>query len=254
MNPEARTPASATTWPQRWQRFSAAAVRGFHAYANWLVSISWKRFIVLAVLLIVAMAILHDLPPFTWTVTEHTEPTVRIIKQRQPMAPPAPPAPAVRPEPSNKPSSASQAPEEKRPGVHIDIPKDIKDGETTGLDISIGKDGVRITAKTDKPSAARQRPGGSRRSRTRRRCGRLGGRRHAHQPARPAPRPTPCARPSPRRGARCRTPCARRAATRNRPRATPNKPAATPSRPSKTSPKTCAGPASAPRASASAIS
>ena len=154
MNPEARTPASATTWPQRWQRFSAAAVRGFHAYANWLVSISWKRFIVLAVLLIVAMAILHDLPPFTWTVTEHTEPTVRIIKQRQPMAPPAPPAPAVRPEPSNKPSSASQAPEEKRPGVHIDIPKDIKDGETTGLDISIGKDGVRITAKTDKPSAA----------------------------------------------------------------------------------------------------
>jgi hypothetical protein len=131
MNAEARTPASATTWPQRWQRFSAAAVRGFHAYANWLVSISWKRFIVLAVLLIVAMAILHDLPPFTWTVTEHTEPTVRIIKQRQPMAPPAPPAPAVRPEPSNKPSSASQAPEEKRPGVHIDIPKDIKDGETT---------------------------------------------------------------------------------------------------------------------------
>jgi hypothetical protein len=154
MNAEAPTPASATTWPQRWQRFSAAAVRGFHAYANWLVSISWKRFIVLAVLLIVAMAILHDLPPFTWTVTEHTEPTVRIIKQRQPVAPPAPPAPAVRPEPPNKPASPSQAPEEKRPGVHIDIPKDIKDGETTGLDISIGKDGVRITAKTDKPSAA----------------------------------------------------------------------------------------------------
>jgi hypothetical protein len=154
MNAEAPTPASATTWPQRWQRFSAAAVRGFHAYANWLVSISWKRFIVLAVLLIVAMAILHDLPPFTWTVTEHTEPTVRIIKQRQPVAPPAPPAPAVRPEPPNKPASPSQAPEGKRPGVHIDIPKDMKDGETTGLDISIGKDGVRITAKTDKPSAA----------------------------------------------------------------------------------------------------
>jgi signal transduction histidine kinase len=127
-------------WAQRWQRFAAASVRGFHSYANWLVSISWRRFIVLAMLLIVAMSILHDMPPFTWTVTEHTEPKVRIIRQARPVTPPAPPAPA--------PSTA------QRPGVHIDIPKDMKDGEATGLDISIGKDGVRITAKTDQPSAA----------------------------------------------------------------------------------------------------
>ena len=149
----ATPPQAAAPWSDRWQRFSAAAVRGFHVYANWLVSISWRRFIVLAVLLIVAMAILHDLPPFTWTVTEHTEPTVRIIRQpRLPAAPatPAPPAaPAAPASPKDMPAPTAQ-----RPGVHIDIPKDMKEGDATGLDISIGKDGVRITAKGDKPAAA----------------------------------------------------------------------------------------------------
>ena len=55
----ARSPpmtASATSpWIQRWQRFSAASVRGFHSYANWLVGISWKRFVVLSVLLLLLM-------------------------------------------------------------------------------------------------------------------------------------------------------------------------------------------------------
>ena len=157
MNAEAPSTAAAATWPQRWQRFSAAVVRSFHAYANWLVGISWRRFIVLATLLIVAMAILHDLPPFTWTITEHTEPRVRIVRQPRLPAPPAPPA---KPEEVQKtpappaPVPAPAPPTTQRPGVHIDIPKDMKEGEATGLDISIGKDGVRITAKTDRPAAA----------------------------------------------------------------------------------------------------
>ena len=41
------------TWYERWQRFASATVRGFHLYASWLVSISWRRFIVLAVLLLI---------------------------------------------------------------------------------------------------------------------------------------------------------------------------------------------------------
>jgi signal transduction histidine kinase len=59
--------------PSRWQRLAAASVRGFHAYATWLVGITWKRFFLLAVLLIVGMAILQDLPPFTWRISETVE-------------------------------------------------------------------------------------------------------------------------------------------------------------------------------------
>ncbi|MEJ5999638.1 sensor histidine kinase [Paucibacter soli] len=61
------------TLMQRWQRFSKACVRGFHVYANWLVSISWKRFVVLSLLLLIGTNILQDLPPFTWRVTEHVD-------------------------------------------------------------------------------------------------------------------------------------------------------------------------------------
>jgi hypothetical protein len=45
----------APVWPQRWQRFSAAAVRAFHVYGTWLASISWKRFVLLAVLLLIVV-------------------------------------------------------------------------------------------------------------------------------------------------------------------------------------------------------
>jgi multidrug efflux pump subunit AcrA (membrane-fusion protein) len=134
-------PSAAPLWQERWQRFSAAAVRAFHAYANWLVGISWKRFIVLSLLLLVAMAILHDLPPLTWTITERTEPSVRIVKlPRPPKAPKAvePPAP----------------PEAPSPGVHIEIPKGMKDGDADGVDIRIGKDGVRITPRSGDPAQA----------------------------------------------------------------------------------------------------
>ena len=35
----------------RWQRFSAASVRAFHAYAGWLVGLTWWRFALLSILL-----------------------------------------------------------------------------------------------------------------------------------------------------------------------------------------------------------
>ena len=60
----------ASRWAERGQRLAAALVRAFRAYANWLVSISWKRFALLSVLLIVASAILESLPPFSWRVGE----------------------------------------------------------------------------------------------------------------------------------------------------------------------------------------
>ncbi len=66
MNPNANSPGSNS----RWARFSSRCVHTFHAYAGWLVSISWKRFFMLALLLIISMAIIHDLPPFSWTYLE----------------------------------------------------------------------------------------------------------------------------------------------------------------------------------------
>jgi signal transduction histidine kinase len=64
--------------PGRLQRFGAALVRAYHAYAAWLVSISWKRFFVLAILLLIAVGILHEQPPFTWKVSE----TVEIVEPK----------------------------------------------------------------------------------------------------------------------------------------------------------------------------
>ena len=46
----------------RWPHVRAA----FHAYARWLVSISWKRFWLLALLLIIGASILKEVPPFSW--------------------------------------------------------------------------------------------------------------------------------------------------------------------------------------------
>jgi signal transduction histidine kinase len=129
------------SWAQRWQRFAQGAVRFFHAYANWLVSISWRRFLLLSVLLIAAVAIVHDKPPFTWTITEHSETPVRIVRPKT--APPAPPAPAAP-----LPGAANS------PGVHIELPSDPKEIEARGFDISIGKDGVRIGPKAPADATA----------------------------------------------------------------------------------------------------
>ncbi len=127
-------PADPTApWPQRWQRFSAAAVRAFHAYANWLVGISWRRFIALSLLLIVAMAMVHDSPPFTWRFTQEVQDNApRMVAVPQLPALPRPPRAAEPPAP---PSTA----------------KSSKDG---GVDISIGKDGIHITSRLDRPAQA----------------------------------------------------------------------------------------------------
>jgi len=120
-----------SVWSDRWQRFSAATVRAYHAYGSWLVGISWRRFIVLSVLLLILVGILHDLPPFTWTLTE------RVVT--------APPRAAVVPPPP-KPPKAPTAPDAP---VRIEAP-----GKDGGVEISIGRDGVRISPRLQKPAEA----------------------------------------------------------------------------------------------------
>jgi signal transduction histidine kinase len=60
-------------WIERWQRFSATVVRYFHAYAGWLVGISWKRFVLLSLALLIGVNVLKNLPPFTWRISEQVE-------------------------------------------------------------------------------------------------------------------------------------------------------------------------------------
>ena len=101
----------------RWRRFSAEAVRVFHLYANWLVGITWKRFTVLSVLLLILAAILSHLPPFSWKWTEEFEREPAIVLT--PPKPPLPPsAPTAQPAKPAKPGAAS--PDEDIPIITID--------------------------------------------------------------------------------------------------------------------------------------
>lgn len=120
-------PARSTRPPGTWQRLVAAWVPAFRAYANWLVSISWKRFAVLSVLLLVLVSIVQRLPPFSWRITEEVERSARVPE------PPAPPAP---------------------PKVRIDKP-----GEPS-VEISIGKDGVKVRRGAEAAPAASAASGG----------------------------------------------------------------------------------------------
>jgi signal transduction histidine kinase len=118
------------TWGQRF----APLVRAFHVYAAWLVSISWKRFFLLSLLLLIITAILSDIPPFTWTISERVETLPRKVV----VTPPKPPAPP-------------QAPDaEREPVIKVETPKVGKD---EGVEITIGSHGVRITPRTA-PAAA----------------------------------------------------------------------------------------------------
>jgi predicted nucleic acid-binding Zn-ribbon protein len=132
----APTAPTQPTWLERWQRLSAAALRAFHVYASWLVSISWRRFIVLSVLLLISVAILKTLPPFHWTVTETIEDAPTHLP-RPPRAPKAPAAPKV-------------------PDGNVEKPASPASGNREGLDINIQIDekGIRITPRPKSGEAA----------------------------------------------------------------------------------------------------
>jgi hypothetical protein len=116
-------PSPASTPTTGWQRFASNAVRLFHEYANWLVSISWKRFFVLSVLLLIITAILQKLPPFRFGWTEEIQaPAVPKIKIPEIPKIPIPPVPPI-------------------PSIKIEKPSK---GDSGDVSISIDKNGIRI--------------------------------------------------------------------------------------------------------------
>jgi Histidine kinase len=54
------------------REFGSGVAALYRRYAEWLVSITWKRFIVLSILLMIVTGILSDLPPFNWDVSTRT--------------------------------------------------------------------------------------------------------------------------------------------------------------------------------------
>jgi signal transduction histidine kinase len=129
------TSPSSELWADRWHRLSSALLRAFHRYAIWLVSISWKLFIVLSVLLMIVANILPNLPPFRWSVTETIVET--------PSATRPPPTPSREARPPREPREP-RAPRE--PVIKIERPASGA-GKAEGIDISIDERGIRITPR-----------------------------------------------------------------------------------------------------------
>src|SRR5258705_11090857 len=62
----------------RIKRSGSGMAALYRRYAEWLVSITWKRFIVLSLLLLIVTGMLSSLPPFSWdlaTRTTHVPPS-----------------------------------------------------------------------------------------------------------------------------------------------------------------------------------
>lgn len=117
-----------TTWAQRLQPL----VRGFHNYATWLVGISWKRFFVLSILLLILAGFLQSMPPFSWTMHEVTE-------EHETPPPPKPPAP----------------PKAREPVIRIETtPKGTSETEVKGVDIRIDENGFRVLKRAAETSPA----------------------------------------------------------------------------------------------------
>ena len=130
---------STAVWPQRWQRLAAASLRSFHAYANWLVGISWRRFAVLAVLLLIAAAFLREVPPFSWSYTRKLpRPEARVVVK--PVVPPGPPAAPASPTSPTAPT-APQTPSSNDPS------------RSGNVELKVDRNGVRIGVDTAAASA-----------------------------------------------------------------------------------------------------
>ena len=128
---------SSTAPPGAWHRFSSGAVRLFHAYGNWLVSISWKLFLLLALLLLICASVLAHLPPFNIPIGQEWSSSRNGVSSS-----PVPPVPPVAPTPPRR--------SDREPAVRIEK----KDSQGRDMTISIDKDGVRITPSRRTPSAA----------------------------------------------------------------------------------------------------
>ena len=126
----------ATTAASTWKTVSTTAVRLFHQYGNWLVGISWRRFALLSLLLLILSSVLQELPPFRTSWSEVIEDVPRVTPPKPPKVPEVPAIPKV-------------------PNIRIETPNTAtspsKDDDVV---ISIDRNGVRITPRSATPASA----------------------------------------------------------------------------------------------------
>ena len=166
------TPSYNSPTPQeRWHQFSAAAVRAFHRYATWLVSLSWWRFGWYALLLIIVTGLIQKLPPFSMTYYETIVDSAAQRKARPhptapvpPSPPSAPSLPTERPEHPERPEKAEQPEKPETPASSARTGEAGKESKTVdirlpgiivntrdhtvknkGVNISFTGDGIRIS-------------------------------------------------------------------------------------------------------------
>ncbi|MFL6699411.1 MAG: sensor histidine kinase [Vitreoscilla sp.] len=153
---------------ERWHQFSAAAVRAFHRYATWLVSLSWWRFGWYALLLIIVTGLIQKLPPFSMTYYETIVDSAAQRKAKRHPTAPVPPAPPSAPSlPTERPEQPEKAEQPAKPeapassartgdagkeskAVDIRLPGIIVNTrdhtvKNKGVNISFTGDGIRIS-------------------------------------------------------------------------------------------------------------
>ncbi|MCZ8235654.1 MAG: histidine kinase [Inhella sp.] len=144
-----RIPAWITdpAWRERLARWAAAMVAGFHRYAGWLVSLSWWRFVVYAIALLVGVAILTSMWPFTLRVTEtirHERPVASMSEASEAPDTEEAPEPDAAPSAVAKPPKPNHAPlgiRLSKQGVHIGKPG------VEAAQVDISPQGIRIVTQ-----------------------------------------------------------------------------------------------------------
>jgi hypothetical protein len=111
-------------WRERLTHWATVTLSAFHRYAGWLVALSWVRFAIYSVVLLVAVGLVQNL--FTWKVSEYVE-TVAPLEP-----PPKPPLPE------------DEAAEPAEPAEAAEPARQAQEAAENDLEISIGKSGVRI--------------------------------------------------------------------------------------------------------------
>ena len=141
--PTPTPPTAKAHWSRHWHALRVGAVRYFHAYGNWLVSISWWRFFLISILVLILAGITSS---FVGDSSDHQHRREVVVKEIKPT--PSPQAPATD-------ASASTGKVSVRideTGVHISA----QDPEGKAAQLQIDEKGVRISTPADAPASAAQ--------------------------------------------------------------------------------------------------
>jgi len=149
MNASHTPPADGQSWSSRWQALRAAIVRYFHAYGAWLVSISWWRFFLISVLVMVLAGIISSM--FIGN-SEHHHRHQAVMKKTKPAASAQTPPEAPASDASAPATQGRVSVQIDETGVHINA----QDPQGKGAQLQIDEKGVRISASPDAPASAAQ--------------------------------------------------------------------------------------------------